>query len=854
MFPTIAEYNQAIQSKGGGVFKSLVGLSFIPSRTRPVRIYSFGSGSYAVVFKARDQSHEFAIRCFISAEQENIDRYKSIDKYLKSVSASWIIKIDLLENEFNVLWKYYPVVKMEWVEGQLLNKYITQILNDNKALSELQEEIVRVSKSLEELKIGHGDIQCGNVIITKDIDGKNIIKLIDYDGMYIPLFSNKINLEKGRSEFQHPDRSKFQYNEKIDRFSFWVILCAIEALKFDKTLWKEVMEGGFNTLDNMLLIGDDFKFFNNSKLANRLYQLNQTSLSFYLNKLSKFCNSGPSDIEAPVLFDGSYEKEFVENTHSYQTDNSNLNVQIITNPDGAVILTSTFQRIGTTPLKLNKEAYLGRPLIITDGNQIKQIEILINSREFNIDFTESSHSDSVSNNNSQDTLNQRFKELKDLLDNGAINETEYQQLKKEVLQPPGLADNGKQDNIRRSVNPLNFKKSSTGKYRNLFIGLSIFAILIVCYSFYLSQKKKPMVQEPVAATTDSTTTTTTTTQIPIDTTEKLNTLIPYRKNDEKYSSVDSVTMKSKNRKEYDYASSFSEGLAFVRLNNKWGVIDKTGEIIIPLEYEKLSSFSEGLAAIQSNNKWGFIDKTGKIIIPFEYDGAGLFSEGLAGVELNGKSGFIDKTGKIIVPLDYNQFSNFSEELAGIKLNNKWGFIDKTGKIIVPLEYDNVGGFSQGLAQVELNDKWGFIDKTGKIIVPLGYDFVVRFSEGLAAVQLNGKYGAIDKTGKIIIPLEYEDFSSFSEGLAAVQLNNKSGFIDKTRKIIVPLEYDNVSSFSEGLAAVELNGKWGAIDKTGKIIVPLEYESPLNFSEGLATVFLNGKCGFIDKTGKIIVPF
>ena len=49
-------------------------------------------------------------------------------------------------------------------------------------------------------------------------------------------------------------------------------------------------------------------------------------------------------------------------------------------------------------------------------------------------------------------------------------------------------------------------------------------------------------------------------------------------------------------------------------------------------------FSEGLAAIERNGKWGYIDKEGKDVIPCRYEGAHNFSEGLAAIERNGKWG------------------------------------------------------------------------------------------------------------------------------------------------------------------------------------------------------------------------
>ena len=64
------------------------------------------------------------------------------------------------------------------------------------------------------------------------------------------------------------------------------------------------------------------------------------------------------------------------------------------------------------------------------------------------------------------------------------------------------------------------------------------------------------------------------------------------------------------------------------------------EVVSP-KYDIVSRFSEGMAAVQLNGKWGFIDKTGKEVVPFKYDDAFDFHEGMAKIKLNGKIGFID---------------------------------------------------------------------------------------------------------------------------------------------------------------------------------------------------------------------
>lgn len=163
--------------------------------------------------------------------------------------------------------------------------------------------------------------------------------------------------------------------------------------------------------------------------------------------------------------------------------------------------------------------------------------------------------------------------------------------------------------------------------------------------------------------------------------------------------------------------SFYEGLAVAKLNGKYGFIDKTGKLVIPLIYDDVEDFfNEGLAGVKLNGKWGYIDKSGIVVIPFKYDFVWLFKDGLAKVKLNGKCGFINKRGKEIIPLKYDFVDTaFSEGLAGVELNRKCGFIDKSGIVVIPLKYDGTLFFKGGKAQVRLNGKWFYIDKNGNRI-------------------------------------------------------------------------------------------------------------------------------------------
>jgi hypothetical protein len=219
---------------------------------------------------------------------------------------------------------------------------------------------------------------------------------------------------------------------------------------------------------------------------------------------------------------------------------------------------------------------------------------------------------------------------------------------------------------------------------------------------------------------------------------------------------------------------FSEGLARVKLNGKYGYIDKTGKEVIPCKYDNAENFSEGLAIVMLNDKYGFIDKTGKEVTPLKYDNAGRFSEGLALVRLNDKYGYIDKTGKEVTPL-YDEIRNFSEGLARVRLNGKYGYIDKTGKEVIPLssgkssdepysakvgEYDIVELLENHIVEVEISgNDITRVDLQIRRLTP--YQVDVRIPVGSFFVSKNSSAQNMVATGERKVYLttgEWEDIS------------------------------------------------------------------------------------------------
>jgi hypothetical protein len=174
--------------------------------------------------------------------------------------------------------------------------------------------------------------------------------------------------------------------------------------------------------------------------------------------------------------------------------------------------------------------------------------------------------------------------------------------------------------------------------------------------------------------------------------------------------------------EYDYAYPTLTNMPLVKLQKKGenyssltGLANPlTGKILAPVKYESIYDFGDGIAQVKVKNKFGFIDSTGKEIVQPVYDYTPInFSEGLSYVQQNGKYGFVDRTGKLVVPLVYDFAANFSEGVAAVKQNGLGGYIDKKGGVAIPLRFKTAGDFQGGVAMVvDAGGRTFYIDKTG----------------------------------------------------------------------------------------------------------------------------------------------
>ncbi len=354
--------------------------------------------------------------------------------------------------------------------------------------------------------------------------------------------------------------------------------------------------------------------------------------------------------------------------------------------------------------------------------------------------------------------------------------------------------------------------------------------------------------------------------------------VAFVKKNKKYALLD-TTGKNLTPFIYDHFGGFglfendvwSEDMIKVQKKNRYGTINKDGKRIIACKYYYIENYKNGVARVRKNWQWQFVDKSGKrkpelFDVPQEeiFEIGGTFSEGLIPVKKE-KWGFANIQGEIVIPCVYQDVKNFSDELAAVREKTGWGFIDKNNNVIVEPRYNSVSPFKEKYAAV-CNSKWGYINTSGEEIISCQYDgyYAHDFSEGAVCVSKNEKRGFIDRFGNVIIPFEhkyYEIEDKFSSGLLCFNQKKRKGFLNKENKIVFTHDYDWAETFKCGISRVRKNGYDGIIDTNGKLIMPFDYNTIGDISLGgtlmtlnydVFPVELNKKHGIITNDNKVVV--
>ena len=265
-YPLISEYVKAIQYAGDNLEQLAYLTPVLDDHGEPYR----SSGAFAVVFKMLDKrtGKYYALKCFTEEQQGRADAYRQIADELGMVDSPYIISVKYMEKELFVDSQCeedeFPVLLMDWVEGETMEAYISANYHNQSAMSMLCYRFGKMAAWLRSQSFAHGDVKPDNIIIRPD----GSLSLVDYDGMFVPTMKGCKSPTIGTKNFCHPLRTMDDFDETIDDFSLASIALSLKAISMNSTLLDT-----YGASDRLLFSEKDYRTPSNSKVISALQGL-----------------------------------------------------------------------------------------------------------------------------------------------------------------------------------------------------------------------------------------------------------------------------------------------------------------------------------------------------------------------------------------------------------------------------------------------------------------------------------------------------------------------------------------------------------------------------------------------------
>ena len=279
-YPLISEYLAAIRDAHDNLEKLSHLVPVLDNYGEPYR----SSGAFAVVFKMKDEQTGkcYALKCFTEEQEGRAEAYRQIAEELEFVDSTYITYVKYLEKELfvdsNCEDEEFPVLLMDWIEGETMETYIADHYMDNHAMSMLCYRFCKMAAWLRSQPFAHGDIKPDNIMVRSD----GTLTLVDYDGMFVPAMKGQKSPTIGTKDFSHPLRTIDDFDETIDDFALASIALSLKAISLNPSLLNE-----YGASDRLLFSAADYLDLSKSKTMTALQDLladeeTRTLLSMFL--------------------------------------------------------------------------------------------------------------------------------------------------------------------------------------------------------------------------------------------------------------------------------------------------------------------------------------------------------------------------------------------------------------------------------------------------------------------------------------------------------------------------------------------------------------------------------------------
>lgn len=265
-YPLISEYVKAIQDAGDNLDKLAYLTPVLDDHGEPYR----SSGAFAVVFKMQDKrtGKYYALKCFTEEQEGRADAYRQIADELDLLDSPYITSVKYMEKELFVDSQCeedeFPVLLMDWVDGETMEAYIAANYRNQSAMLMLCYRFGKMAAWLRTQSFAHGDIKPDNIIVRPD----GSLSLVDYDGMFVPSMKGCKSPTIGTRDFSHPLRTVDDFDEMIDDFSLASIALSLKAISMKSTLLDT-----YGASDRLLFSENDYRNPSNSKVISALQEL-----------------------------------------------------------------------------------------------------------------------------------------------------------------------------------------------------------------------------------------------------------------------------------------------------------------------------------------------------------------------------------------------------------------------------------------------------------------------------------------------------------------------------------------------------------------------------------------------------
>ena len=265
-YPLISEYVRAIQDASNNLDELGHLEPVLDDHGEPYR----SSGAFAVVFKMKDEQTGkcYALKCFTEEQEGRAEAYRQIADELEFVDSSYITSVKYLEKEIFVDSSCeedeFPVLLMDWIDGETMESYIAENYQDNYAMAMLCYRFCKMAAWLRSQPFAHGDIKPDNIMVRPDRN----LTLVDYDGMFVPAMKGQKSPTIGTKDFSHPLRTVDDFDESIDDFALASIALSLKAISLKPSLFDE-----YGAADRLLFSADDYHDLSRSKVMSALQEL-----------------------------------------------------------------------------------------------------------------------------------------------------------------------------------------------------------------------------------------------------------------------------------------------------------------------------------------------------------------------------------------------------------------------------------------------------------------------------------------------------------------------------------------------------------------------------------------------------